>query len=133
MIIALRQNRWSSLPAATRILGWILSPGKGKKNFIVKHHHPSSHRVARVSVFGVSVFLFFSTIVERCSLFNSIMCVCVYVYVCVCIPSLPFMGLFFVLYTSIIHYTQCLWSKYNCVQKRRRKCVWFAGLQPQQL
>jgi hypothetical protein len=34
--------------------------GEGKKKlFIVKHHHPSSHRVARVSVFGVSVFLFF--------------------------------------------------------------------------
>jgi hypothetical protein len=57
MIIALRQNRWSSLPAATRILGWMLRRGR-KKLFIVKHHHPSSHRVARVSVFGVSFFPF---------------------------------------------------------------------------
>jgi hypothetical protein len=90
-------------------LGWMLRRGR-EKLFIVKHHHPSSHRVARVSVFGVSVFLyFFFPIVERCSLLlNSIMCV--WVYVRVFIPSLPFMGLF----SSCIprsFFTQCLLEK----------------------
>ena len=104
--------------------------GEGKKTLYCET--PSSIKSPCGARVGVSVFLFF-TIVERCSLFNSIMCVCV--RVCMCVYTLPSVyGPFFVLYTSIIHYTQCLWSKYNCVQKKeKRKCVWFAGLLPQQL
>jgi hypothetical protein len=43
--------------------------------------------VWRACLFSVWVFSFFSTIVERCSLFNSIMCVCV--RVCMCVYTLP--------------------------------------------
>jgi hypothetical protein len=103
-------------------LGWMLRRGR-EKLFIVKHHHPSSHRVARVSVFGVSVFLYF--FFPHCGkVFSPLKLNNVCVSVRTCVYTLPSVyGPFFVLYTSIILHSVSL-GESLIVRSKKTGSVW---------